>query len=156
MGCCGAAKESRCLLGMFTGFLFLLIVGQITIGALAWRYGADGSVTNWIEQEAGHLWTEASAETQQEIQNALKCCGFDSSQPGTNCPSDATGTCESAIESWIKSSLKNLEIAGIVLGAVELLGLLFGCCLFHAIPSGEEEKRRLLEEARALNRQVYH
>jgi hypothetical protein len=77
-GCCGAIKESKCLLGIYIGFLFVVMAGELAAGILAFVYK---------DKVIGKLQKELTEELQKQppnstfflsmafAQKTFKCCG---------------------------------------------------------------------------------
>jgi len=73
-GCCGAMKESACLLGTY--FFCLLLVLGVEVGVGAWLFINYGSVEEVVTAGIKKLDpTDASYQT--NIQSNFKCCGTD-------------------------------------------------------------------------------
>lgn len=89
LGCCGAIKESQCMLVLFFCFLVIILVAEISAGI--WAYSNSEqleelvreNVKITVQQEYGVVHTRTS--TFDEIQQGLKCCG-------ANGPSDWAGS----------------------------------------------------------------
>lgn len=64
----------------------------------------------------------------------------------------ATDGCENAIVQSIEDNLRALGLTAIIIGSLELIVVLFSCCLIYRIPTKAELEQALLEEARRLNR----
>ncbi|KAF6287693.1 CD37 molecule [Rhinolophus ferrumequinum] len=86
LGCVGALKELRCLLGLYFGILLLLFVTQITLGILisTQRIRLVRKVKD-IVQETIHNYHANPEETAAEeswdyVQFQLRCCGWNSPQ----------------------------------------------------------------------------
>lgn len=93
LGCVGALKELRCLLGLYFGILLLLFVTQITLVILI--------CTQWIRLERRmkdmvletirnyHANPEQTAaeESWDYVQFQLRCCGWNSPQDWDHVPS---------------------------------------------------------------------
>lgn len=79
LGCCGAFRESQCMLVGFFSCLLLVMVAQIAAGA--WLYANSNqledlvrsSVTNTIKNEYGVI--ESRTQTVDAFQSGLGCCG---------------------------------------------------------------------------------
>ncbi|KAM3926374.1 tetraspanin-8 isoform 2-T2 [Leptodactylus fuscus] len=153
-GCCGAIRESRCLLLLFFIGLFLILALQITAGILGIVYKPQ--LESKINQTLHDLipLDNKNPELQQaleKIQEESKCCGivngikdWGSAQP-KSClcnsltdPSQCKGpyykqTCSSVFVDYYKKNL--LIIIGIAFGLaiVELFGLGFSMTLYCQI-----------------------
>ncbi|KAG8577859.1 hypothetical protein GDO81_010315 [Engystomops pustulosus] len=153
-GCCGAIKESRCLLLLFFIGLFLILALQITAGILGVVYKPQLEAK--INQTLFELvpLEDKPADLKQaldQIQEQSKCCGIVKGYQdwGSNIPKscqcsisidpDTCGgryykqTCSSVFVDYYKKHL--VIIIGIAFGlaAVELFGLGFSMTLYCQI-----------------------
>lgn len=79
LGCCGALKESPCMLVSFFCFLLIIVVAEIAAGA--WAYNNSDrlqeivrdTVKSTVQEEYGFVDTRT--KTFDEIQRGLQCCG---------------------------------------------------------------------------------
>ncbi|KAM4038776.1 tetraspanin-8 [Anomaloglossus baeobatrachus] len=153
-GCCGAIKESRCLLLLFFIGLFLILALQLTAGILGVVYKPQ------LEQKVNQTLHDLLPLNQQseELKKALhtiqeenKCCGVINGRndwgntvppscicnPVTDTDKCKAGfykqTCASVFVDYYKSHL--IIIIGIAFGlaAVELFGLGFSMTLYCQI-----------------------
>jgi len=153
-GCCGAIRESQCMTMTYAFFLFVLIVLQIVIAALIFIYQVD--FRNAVEKGVRDIfkYEGQNRDAIDGIQKALECCGdegpaFFKVLPSSCCPQQIANTCifANAYKRGCVSKLREMSmdysnyVAYIALGVagVELLGLLFACCLATSI---RNEKRR--------------
>ncbi|XP_068128851.1 tetraspanin-8 [Hyperolius riggenbachi] len=154
-GCCGAIKESRCLLLLFFIGLFLILALQITAGILGVVYKPkiEESVNKTLHEMLPlHNKPAEVINSLETIQNQSKCCGVvnGASDWGTmnavpvSCkcnPADSTcgtngvykETCKTVLVDYFKNHL--IIIIGIAFGlaAVELFGLGFSMTLYCQI-----------------------
>ncbi|XP_071495508.1 CD63 antigen-like [Diadema antillarum] len=78
-GCCGAIKESKCLLGLYFVFMLLIILAQFVGGILGFVYSDDikssmlRGMTDTIENDYGNA--EGSTNVVNDWQKAFDCCG---------------------------------------------------------------------------------
>ncbi|XP_037626316.1 tetraspanin-1 [Sebastes umbrosus] len=80
LGCCGAQKESKCLLLMFFSIILIIFIAEVAAGVVALAYSsfAEGILRAWatpaLKKDYGSdpvltkLWNTTMTE--------LKCCGF--------------------------------------------------------------------------------
>eukprot|EP00160_Parvularia_atlantis_P019680 Unigene782_Nuclearia_a/m.2547 Unigene782_Nuclearia_a/g.2547 ORF Unigene782_Nuclearia_a/g.2547 Unigene782_Nuclearia_a/m.2547 type:complete len:231 (-) Unigene782_Nuclearia_a:132-824(-) len=148
VGCCGAMYESRGLLKAYFGFVLVIMLVQIALGITAYVLRDD--IPTW----ASEAWTNLTPQGKADLENAFDCCGWtdstDRASPG--CMSDSMMGCEGAIVNSIEQNLFAIGVTAICVGALELLVILFACCLIQRIPTKEEREQALLDEARRLNR----
>lgn len=89
LGCCGAIKESKCMLGMYIFFLLLIMAGELAAGILALVYkdkildtATDALVTKlqndtiYSKETDGKYEFTAFGLTISAAQVDLKCCGI--------------------------------------------------------------------------------
>ncbi|PNJ41394.1 leukocyte antigen CD37 isoform X8 [Pongo pygmaeus] len=86
LGCVGALKELRCLLGLYFGMLLLLFATQITLGILisTQRAQLERSLQDVVEKTIQKYGTNpeetAAEESWDYVQFQLRCCGWHSPQ----------------------------------------------------------------------------
>jgi len=147
-GCCGAARESRILLGLFVFVLLILMACQIGvgIGAYVWR----GHIPNEIQV----AWGKVDNKTRTSFQEEFTCCGFfnTSDLPALPCPTNATLGCEPKLKTEIQNKLDIVFWSALVIGLLQVISLLLSSILICALPSEDEQRKVLLDEARSVNR----
>uniref|UniRef100_A0A8C0AD49 Leukocyte antigen CD37 n=1 Tax=Bos mutus grunniens TaxID=30521 RepID=A0A8C0AD49_BOSMU len=93
LGCVGALKEFRCLLGLYFGTLLLLFATQITLGILIstqrvqLKKKVKDVVQKTIQNYRTHLEETAAEESWDYVQFQLRCCGWESPQDWFHIPS---------------------------------------------------------------------
>nr|XP_031314943.1 leukocyte antigen CD37 isoform X1 [Camelus dromedarius] len=93
LGCVGALKEFRCLLGLYFGTLLLLFATQITLGILIstqWvqlERKVKDVVQKTIQNYRAHPEETAAEESWDYVQFQLRCCGWNSPQDWFHIPS---------------------------------------------------------------------
>ncbi|XP_076987284.1 leukocyte antigen CD37 isoform X1 [Tamandua tetradactyla] len=86
LGCVGALKELRCLLGLYFGFLLLLFATQITLGILisTQRVLLERKVQTMVLETIRNYRANPEETTAEEswdyVQFQLRCCGWNSPQ----------------------------------------------------------------------------
>ncbi|XP_062852439.1 CD9 molecule b isoform X3 [Trichomycterus rosablanca] len=136
LGCCGAIKESPCLLGLF--FIFLLIIFAAEVAAGIWGLSNKDKIVQDVKQfytqtYNNYLQTKQPAlkETLRLIQFGLQCCGttgtiFDGA--ADTCPKkeglDAfiTTSCPAAIDEMFDSKMHIIGGVGIGIGVIMSTG----------------------------------
>nr|XP_004672308.3 leukocyte antigen CD37 [Jaculus jaculus] len=84
LGCVGALKELRCLLGLYFGMLLLLLATQITLGILisTQRVRLERKVKELVlqtmENYGANPMETAAEESWEYAQFQLRCCGWQS------------------------------------------------------------------------------
>ncbi|XP_042088241.1 leukocyte antigen CD37 isoform X3 [Ovis aries] len=93
LGCVGALKEFRCLLGLYFGTLLLLFATQITLGILIstqrvqLKRKVKDVVQKTIQTYRAHPEETAAEESWDYVQFQLRCCGWESPQDWFHIPS---------------------------------------------------------------------
>uniref|UniRef100_A0A8C3W105 Tetraspanin n=1 Tax=Catagonus wagneri TaxID=51154 RepID=A0A8C3W105_9CETA len=93
LGCVGALKEFRCLLGLYFGALLLLFATQITLGILISTQRVQlvrkvkDIVLKTIQNYHVHPEETAAEESWDYVQFQLRCCGWNSPQDWFRIPS---------------------------------------------------------------------
>lgn len=75
-GCCGAIRNSKCLLGFYIFFLVLVFAGELAAGILAAVYKDE--IINKFDQELTESIRKDyknNPSSWDAVQNELKCCG---------------------------------------------------------------------------------
>jgi len=153
-GCCGAMKESACLLGTY--FFCLLLVLGVEVGVGAWLFINYGSVESVVTAALSKLDpTEDGYQT--NIQKNFKCCGTDTICGGfdpktgpvgcecegsdlclpldkiSECNLDASvnksvviysTTCATALTSFIDQNITLIGGVALGIGLAEILGMM--------------------------------
>ncbi|XP_023082322.1 tetraspanin-8 isoform X1 [Piliocolobus tephrosceles] len=163
LGCCGAIKESRCMLLLFFIGLLLILLLQVAAGILGavFKSESDRIINETLRENTKLLSTteESAKQFQQamaEFQKEFKCCGLingaadwgnnfqqypnlcdclDTQRPCTNYNGKLVYQ-ESCISSIRDFLVKNLIIViGIAFGlaVIEILGLVFSMVLYCQI-----------------------
>ncbi|ELK18544.1 Leukocyte antigen CD37 [Pteropus alecto] len=93
LGCVGALKELRCLLGLYFGILLLLFVTQITLGILisTQRIRLERRVKDIVQETIQNYRANpeqtAAEESWDYVQFQLRCCGWNSPEDWVRVPS---------------------------------------------------------------------
>jgi len=153
LGCCGAWRESSCMINAFLVLLVAILVAEIAVVGLAFYK------RNNIEEEVRREGLErlkkqddASKHILDDIQTSLHCCGINDytdytvnniTIPPSCCKGTITCTkdspeifsqgCYIVVSDKIKSNLFVVGTIAIVIAFIEVLGLIFACCLRGAI-----------------------
>ncbi|XP_036433345.1 CD9 molecule b isoform X2 [Colossoma macropomum] len=152
LGCCGAIRESPCMLGLFFIFLLVLFAAEVAAGI----YGLSNKDTIVDELKTFYKETyqnyqttkqEALKEALRAIQYSLQCCGttgtaFDIAQD--TCPKKEgsqlliTTSCPAAIDDLFNSKLHIIGGVGIGIGVIMIFGMIFSMLLCCAIKRTRE------------------
>jgi CD63 antigen len=152
-GCCGAIKESSCMLNTFAIFLVLIVLAQIAIAVAAFVLRSKfkdvltDSIAKYPSDTADIKW--------DELQKNLTCCGVDGpsdwhSNPlyqSTILPPSCCGkmalACTDGSSNLIHTGCYQvldvyyiaIGAVGLVLGLIEIMGIIFACCLSRSVKS---------------------
>lgn len=163
LGCCGAVKESRCMLLLFFIFLLLILILQVAAGILGAVFKSESSrVLNETLYENSELLADTSEEVKEfqkamiAFQEEFKCCGlakgpedwgsnFQAARESCKCTEppclsyQSTNVYPKTCLGFIKDMVeKNIIIViGIAFGlaVIEILGLVFSMVLYCQIGS---------------------
>ncbi|XP_066527325.1 tetraspanin-2 [Hoplias malabaricus] len=139
-GCCGAVRESQCLLGSFFACLLIIFGAEVAAGVFGFLN------KDKIIQDIQTFYTEAAKDTDKNstlvvssYHRVLNCCGSRSSQ-SSPCPSVSPDSkdCETAIEEFFNSKLFIIGYVGIGIAGVMVLGMIFSMVLCCAIRTSRE------------------
>jgi CD63 antigen len=152
LGCCGAIRESHCMVTLFGILLLIIFVVEIAGGVTAYVYRGKfeeilkDNMNDSIKQDrkdANKIW--------DEMQKEWQCCGIDGASdylknnrtvPDSCCKEPLeTKECDKPYDKGCyKQLLENIQSkiamvggAAIGIGVVELLGVMFAFCLAASI-----------------------
>jgi len=158
-GCCGAWRESRCLIFTYAVFLLIILVAQIGAGIAAYMLKGDLSTEvskkmNEGMQHYGEKGFEGVTDTWDIVQKNLHCCGVQAPKdwytegtfsngtvPDSCCKDGQEEGCgktekpkfsEGCFKLFEDEFVSNISIiGGVALGvaALEFLVVLIACCL---------------------------
>lgn len=140
-GCCGAYKESQCMLVTFFCLLLIIVVGEIAGGTWAWSHSDQleemvrESVKKTVQNEYGKI--DSRTITFDAIQRGLECCG-------ANGPSDWSGSV------YNTGDRKMIDLA--VSSVLQVYNIPPSCCREEGIKCDEGRKIGL---AASVSRIVY-
>ncbi|KAK2506161.1 hypothetical protein MC885_017409 [Smutsia gigantea] len=135
VGCCGACKENSCLMITFAIFLSLIVLVEVAIAIVGYVYRDKFKccgAANYTDWETIPLMLKGQVPD--------SCCVNVTQGCGTHFKVKEIHTegCVEKIGGWLRSNV--LVVAGAALGIafVEVLGVVFACCLVKSIRSGYE------------------
>lgn len=163
LGCCGAVKESRCMLLLFFIGLLLILLLQVAAGILGATFKSESSrILNETLYDNAKLLSETSDEAKEfqkamiAFQSEFKCCGlkfgaadwgsnFQEAKESCKCTESECEnyggekvyqtTCLSMIKELVEKNI--IIVIGIAFGLaiIEILGLVFSMVLYCQIGS---------------------
>ncbi|KAA8591008.1 hypothetical protein FQN60_001951 [Etheostoma spectabile] len=134
-GCCGAVRESQCLLGSFFACLLIIFGAEVAAGVFGFlnkdkiiKDVQNFYATSYNENNNGTLIIS--------YQKVLNCCGTLESP----CPDPGTDTkdCETGIKEFFNSKLYIIGYVGIGIAGVMVIGMIFSMVLCCAIRNSRE------------------
>ncbi|XP_063811530.1 tetraspanin-2 [Pseudophryne corroboree] len=146
-GCCGAARESQCLLGAFFACLLVIFATEITAGVFAFL-GKKRTVT-----DIQHLYSEAyknfidKAEgnrTLQEVHSLAKCCGNEDPKSAEHVSSlcleeyKQHKNCLEEIEKVVHHNFQIVGILAVCTAGITIFGMVFSLVLCCAIRNSSD------------------
>jgi len=147
LGCCGALKENKCLLGLYLFFLIVIAGAEIAAGVLGFiqKGKIEKKITHTLEKkwdsiENGNKTDTATKEAIGYVEKELKCCGVNGPKPGEvppRCTYGNTG-CLGKLKDWIKRNAPILIGVACGFGGLEIFGIICAICLCRAVGEKDE------------------
>ncbi|XP_063625056.1 23 kDa integral membrane protein-like [Cydia splendana] len=155
LGCCGAIRESNCMLVTYSIFMIVLMVLKIALATIVF-VNADSLATS-VKNEFNNLFLNNQTEF-HKIETALTCCGTEGGQsyglnivslPPSCCAEGATTCtllnsypgCNSRAEDFITTFSTAIGVVCIVVAALELVAVVFGLCLANHVRNRDRRTR---------------
>jgi len=162
-GCCGAIKENYCMVMTFAGLLAVVFIVEIGVGIAGFvmRGKVEAQIKKkMLETMKQYNSTGGVKEAWDKTQQQFKCCGANGfadwaseaklkhppvsccKNPAPNCSDDSskiykTG-CVDGFKTWVESNVFIIAGVGVGLAFIQVIGIIFACCLGRAI-KGEYE-----------------
>ncbi|KAI5612154.1 CD81 protein-like, partial [Silurus asotus] len=136
-GCCGAVRESQCLLGSFFACLLIIFAAEVAAGVFGFLN------KNTIIEDIQMFYAESAKGNNTAILSSyhrvLNCCGTKDTQK-TVCPTSPPDTqnCQEAIQDFFNSKLFIIGYVGIGIAGVMIIGMIFSMVLCCAIRNSRE------------------
>ncbi|XP_018426403.1 PREDICTED: tetraspanin-2 [Nanorana parkeri] len=145
-GCCGAARESQCLLGAFFACLLVIFAAEITAGVFAFL-GKQKTII-----DAQLLYTKAYEDymkkggnkTLQDFHTFVKCCGNEDPQSAQHVSSlcleqhKEHKNCLEEIEKVLNQSFQIVGILAVATAGITIFGMIFSMVLCCAIRNSRD------------------
>ncbi|KAM7114122.1 CD63 antigen [Molossus nigricans] len=167
VGCCGACKENYCLMITFVIFLSLIVLVEVAaaIAAYVFRDKVMSEFNkDFRQQMKNYPKQNQTAFILDKMQKNFRCCGAAnytdwetmSIEPKGRVPDSCcvnvtqgcginfnvkeihTEGCVEKIGVWLRSNVLVVAAAALGIAFVEVLGIIFACCLVKSIQSGYE------------------
>uniref|UniRef100_A0ABI7ZDW9 Tetraspanin n=1 Tax=Felis catus TaxID=9685 RepID=A0ABI7ZDW9_FELCA len=167
VGCCGACKENYCLMVTFAIFLSLIMLVEVAV-AIAGYVFRDKVMSefnkDFRQQMQNYPKNNHTVSIVDRMQEDFKCCGAanytdwesiplmsKARVPDSCCVNVTQGCgisfkvkeiheegCVEKIGGWLRSNVLVVAAAALGIAFVEVLGIIFACCLVKSIRSGYE------------------
>ncbi|XP_068033846.1 LOW QUALITY PROTEIN: CD63 antigen [Anomalospiza imberbis] len=167
-GCCGAWRESYCMVTTFAVLLSLIFLVEIAaaITGYVFKHKVHGLVEEGLWEAVRRYEKDpALSAALDAFQQEFSCCGVDNytdwasvgpfgandTVPRSCCrvataacnvrPTPATvfaKGCLPSLEAWVKRNVVVLAAVALGIAFFEVLGVVFSCCLMRGIRSGYE------------------
>ncbi|XP_022260584.2 tetraspanin-2 isoform X4 [Canis lupus baileyi] len=144
-GCCGAMRESQCVLGSFFTCLLVIFAAEVTTGVFAFiGKGVAIRHVQTMYEEAYNDYLkdkERGNGTLITFHSTFQCCGKESSeQVQPTCPKELLGhkNCIDEIEAIISVKLQLIGIVGIGIAGLTIFGMIFSMVLCCAIRTSRD------------------
>lgn len=157
-GCCGAIRENYCLTMTFAVSLAIIFILEIAGGITGFvlRDKIEDDVKDVLQdamQNYNKTGYDGVTKTWNKLQEEFDCCGVTSNldwkekrdmNPPDSCCKVAgcntalnntvyTSGCTDKMEDWLKGKVAIIGGVGIGLAFVQVVGIMFACCLARAI-----------------------
>ncbi|XP_024868470.1 23 kDa integral membrane protein-like [Temnothorax curvispinosus] len=160
LGCCGAIRESHCMIVTFACLLLVILIVQVAIAIFAFVVAKNSGDYSWKDRYANDVFSKYGKGEETEIvdtiQSWLQCCGVEGPQdfpkihhsaiPGSCCGKKESTCdplsayqkgCAGALEDIFKYSLTILGGVALGIAAAELIGIIFALCLANSIKNAQ-------------------
>jgi len=152
-GCCGAIRESHCMVSTYAAILFIILVCEVILGVLIFVNVKD--VQRHTESLLQRLWsTRVNHRALWDgIQSSLECCGLNNASdwgnnlPKSCCPSRYdtchnllaaySKPCSSAVREFIQQFGTIFGSTALAVAGIQLVGFIFSCILANSIRNQE-------------------
>ncbi|KAI5628481.1 tetraspanin-2 [Silurus asotus] len=132
-GCCGAVRESKCLLGLFFSCLLIIFGAQLAAGV----FGLLNK--DKIVEEVKSFYNERGNDTVTNLYRQILCCGgSEESTENTLCSDGNTKDCLKAIEDFFNEKLSIIGYVGVGIAGIMIIGMIFSMILCCGIRKNRE------------------
>lgn len=167
VGCCGACQESYCLMVTFVIFLSLIVLVEVAtaIAGYVLRGKVMSELNKDFRQHMQNFPKQNNTDYfLDKMQTGFNCCGaanytdwetvplqLKNRVPDSCCVNVTEGCgvnfkvkdihtegCVEKIGAWLRSKVLVVAAAALGIAFVEILGIIFACCLVKSIQSGYE------------------
>jgi len=147
LGCCGAARENRCMLWLYAFILFWVILAQ-TSGLTVCVIGSS-----YTKEFLSTCWDNLADVDITKIEDSYKCCSFDGTSDDATASDKSdytecietnptyTQTCWDKVHTDVENNLKSISIASAVVLASQILFLFMTMALITGITRSAAYRR---------------
>ncbi|XP_018616313.1 CD9 antigen-like [Scleropages formosus] len=137
-GCCGAVRESQCLLGLFFACLVVIFGAEVAAGVFGFlnKEKIIGEIQNFYMETVKENKNNTVIKSFHDV---LNCCNA-SSRDSSSCLSDQSNIekCKGAIKEFFNGKLYIIGYVGIGIAGVMVIGMIFSMVLCCAIRNSRE------------------
>ncbi|XP_037503916.1 23 kDa integral membrane protein [Rhipicephalus sanguineus] len=151
LGCCGAIRENYHMIMAFSVLLTIILICELgaAIAAYAYRSKIESAIRSEATKSIERYHNDTDVERLwDDIQSSLHCCGANSTAdygeklPSSCCPDkpdDCTAqkayhkNCIDVLLEKFNEKIVYVGVTGIIICFIEVVGIVFGCCLAKAI-----------------------
>ena len=145
-GCCGAARQSRCCLGVFFTLMLVCFLVTVVFGGFLLFVAATGQSNDDASKtirEAFHemvkiIWQTMTDDDRSNFEKAHNCCGIDSSLGSILGNYQCSITSGLVVENCQSKLIETIQqkfflSGGIIMGValIEIIGMTMACVLFN-------------------------
>ncbi|CAL1681611.1 unnamed protein product [Lasius platythorax] len=162
-GCCGAIRESHCMIVTFASLLLTILIIQVAVAIYAFVVLKNADDINFKEEYTKNVFNKYRDSDQESknfvnfVQKELECCGVDDYRdfanilnigiPGSCCGKEVSTECDQshvykkgcavALENLFRTACAGLGGVALGIAAIELIGIIFALCLANSIKNAE-------------------
>ncbi|KAM8976788.1 tetraspanin-2 [Pelodytes ibericus] len=146
-GCCGAARESQCLLGAFFACLLVIFAAEVTAGVFTFlgkKQTIEGLKGAYSKAYNEYPNKSEGNETLAAFHSAVKCCGNENPESakhvGSLCPDDLKEhkNCLEEIEKVFHHNFQIVGILAVTTAGITIFGMIFSMVLCCAIRNSRD------------------
>lgn len=126
LGCCGAWKEIKFLLGLYAVILLIILIAEVTAFVLAIVF------KNKVESKLKEGLQKAKSENSTvygDFEKVVKCCGVEDGDKCINTNLDYKIGCYNRVIELVKSFYTIVLAVSVITVIIEILLIAFSCCL---------------------------